>query len=195
MPAVIFSIIGYVIGIPVLIFTLFRSRIKIIKNVAPSRRTAWQKFLLRLTYKKRSEYKPQYEYWDTVLILRKASIIISQLFFSKYAAFQAAILIIVLMSSLVLQTLKQPYATKSLNALEGASLFSSCIVLILGIMFYINEFHDPKDRVALGFTVIGIIFACVVYVALAVMMHAYHVYQQYKATKAEKMAKTKALKT
>jgi hypothetical protein len=183
LPVVFAAIAFYVVGIPLLLFILFRSRVHIIQKVAPSQRTAWQRFLLRITYKKRSEFKLEYEYWDTVLSLRKLLIVMSQLFFSKYAAFQAGLLIMVLVMSLVLHTAKQPYAIPSLNILESATLLSSILVLVAGIMFYVNEFKEPSETAALGFAVVVVIAACVLYVAFALLAHLRFLYIDYHMKK------------
>ena len=63
------------------------------------------------------------------MAVRKLLIVMSQLFLSKYIAFQAAVLIILMMFALVFHALVLPYAVVSLNILETVSLMASIIVM------------------------------------------------------------------
>lgn len=129
----------YIIGIPATFLALYYGRTRI-QSMPLKSRNFWHCFILRLTYKKVHTFKPEFEYWDTVIMVRKLLTVLSSLFFTGYKAFEAVLLIIIFLLSLLLQNNK-PYLVTSLNRLEQVTLLASMLVLIAGLLAYVGEFN------------------------------------------------------
>jgi hypothetical protein len=138
-PWTIISILVYVIGFPVLMVWLTVTRGKYLE-IREDERTPFQQFLLLATYKKQSEYKQGYEFWEVVVALRKLLIVMIQVFFTRYAPFQAILVCFVFQAAVLLQLRYEPYSLPSLNSLEITTLIASIGVLMSGMIFYISDF-------------------------------------------------------
>jgi hypothetical protein len=182
LPIAVLSILFYVIGIPLLFFVLFYQRRRFLK-IPMSQRTKWQTFLLQATFKKKSEFQPETEYWDVVLLCRKLAIIVCQLMFSQYTAFQAQVLVIILLLFLVGHVYISPYSMRSLNFLEGVSLLSSILVLSCGLMFYVSEFQTNVAVDALAYAVLVIVAVSSLLVLGMLIYHVRSMYLKHRLAK------------
>lgn len=57
-------------------------------------RTTIELTILEITYNKLNPFRYGYEYWDSVILIRKLLIVMTQIFFVKYIRIQAVIFII-----------------------------------------------------------------------------------------------------
>ena len=175
LPFSVGAIIFYVIGIPSLVAYMAILRVRYLK-IRPVQRTWKQNFLLQVTYKAKKEYRPECDYWESVISVRKLCIVASQLFFSEYAAFQAVLIILIFQVALLFQSHTTPYSIRSLNFLESATLFSSTLVLTGGILSHVSEFSDNQKE-ALGYLVVLIVIISAILVMGMLMFHLREVYR------------------
>jgi hypothetical protein len=158
LPWAIASILVYVIGFPVVMSWLTVTRGKYV-DLREEERTRFQEFLLLATYKKQSEYRQGYEFWEVVVALRKLLIVMVQVFFTRYAPFQAVLVCCVFQASVLLQLRHEPYSLPVLNNLELTTLIASIGVLMAGMIFYVSDFPDFYADF-LGYTVVSAIACC-----------------------------------
>ena len=72
-----FSILGlvlYTIGIPLLSYYLYSQRQRILA-IPPIQRGSWHKTVLKWTYEKKGSFKPGFEYWRSVITIRKLGLV------------------------------------------------------------------------------------------------------------------------
>ena len=93
--------------------------------------------------------KQEYWYWDFVVMIRKALVIIIKVFFYDAGDVRSLILTgIVLMFFLLSHVQRNPYEYEELNRLESLSLISTVIISFAGAYFSVNkssEFTDWND--------------------------------------------------
>jgi cytochrome b subunit of formate dehydrogenase len=63
-----------------------------------------------------------------------------------------------------------------LNRLEIATLASACLVLIGGIMFYVDQFPYPWQKMALSQAIIAMIATCTFAVIASMIIHMRAIY-------------------
>lgn len=189
LPSSITAIIVYIVGIPVLAIFLSLKRIQTLKK-PKNQRTKVDEFILQVTYKKRREFKTQFDYWDVIIMVRKFMIAASQLFFATFPAFQAVWLLMILFAAYVLQRVYLPYTVRSLNFLESVTIIASMLVLLSGLLF-LNGAYYNQNVDALGFVVIFIVSICVAMMATMMLKHMVFLYRDYKIQIKEEKLKNK----
>lgn len=184
LPFAIAGICIYVIGIPGLFIALDRMRKRYLL-IPRIQRTRFQMFILQATYKKRSEFYPNTEYWDVVLLLRKLAVISCQIIFTDFVALQALVLIMTYCFFLLGHVFVQPYSMKSLNFLEGVTMLSSLMVLSCGIMFLVNDFKTQGEINILGYFVLAIILLSSLLIVLMLINHMKSLYDKFMLERAQ----------
>jgi hypothetical protein len=166
----------YIVGIPMLSLYLSVRRMSIINqyitplNNNKQQPTKAEIFILQITYKKRREFRLEYEYWDVVVMLRKLLLVLCQLFFAQYPGFQAVVLLGVLLGAYLLHRNHQPYNARSLNFLESSTIISSILVLLSGLLFFNGVFYGQNIDV-LGSMVIVIVCWSLLLVSWMLVRH------------------------
>lgn len=169
----------YILGIPMLSLYLSMRRMAIIgrymdhANETKKQQTAatkWEVFILQITYKKRREFRLEYEYWDVMVMLRKLLLALCQLFFAQYPGFQAVVLLGVLLGAFLLHRNHQPYNARSLNFLESSTIISAILVLLSGLLFFNGVFYGQNIDV-LGVLVIMIVCWSLLLVSWMLVTH------------------------
>lgn len=188
LPFAVGAIVLYVIGIPLLFLGMFVLRRRYLK-IPGYRRSNWQKFILQATFKRRSEFRPETEYWDVILLFRKLCIVFCQLMFNAYTAFQAQVLVIILLLFLVGHVYISPYSMRSLNFLEGVSMLSSIVVLSCGLMFYVSQFQAQASADIMAYAVLAIVAISSLLVLGMLVYHVRTMYLQHQRQK--KLQKSK----
>jgi hypothetical protein len=170
LPFSIFGIVCYVIGIPLLIFTLHYYKMKI----DPNEKTSFvQRLVLYATYEKKQQYKKEHGYWDVVLLARKFAVVVSQLFFTAYISVQVIFLLMVFNAFIIQHVDAKPYVISSLNKLETACMFGINFVMLSGMLFYVNKLNPVINAELLGAFVIAAIAICISSVIL-LFLHYTH---------------------
>lgn len=184
LPISILAIVFYVIGIPVVSLYLSRRRMQIIAEKQPFERTKKENFILQITYKKKREFRNQFDFWDVVVMMRKFMIVACQLFFASIPGFQAVILLFVLLIAYILHKNYMPYASNSLNFLESTSIISSTLVLMAGLLFFNGAFYNQKMD-ALGIFVIVLVSGSIAVVLWMLLKHFKAIYVENQQNKGE----------
>jgi hypothetical protein len=156
LPVAIVSLIVHVIGIPALFYWLYNYRAKILM-IEQSKRTWYQRFHLCMTFKKNSEFKDKYNYWEIIIMFRKLLISGAQLFFATNIVFQVLMFVLIFEFALLYQNKHQPYAKNDINTLESTTLLCSIVVLFSGILSYVGGLN-PVQTKGLSYAIIFTIF-------------------------------------
>ena len=86
-------------------------------------------------------YNINYFYWEVIIMYRKVLIVMSTVFFSVVSSeVQVLVAICILIISMILQVIYEPFYTKTLNRMEHYSLQVSSLTMYGG-MFYITGTH------------------------------------------------------
>jgi hypothetical protein len=172
LPVAIVSLIVHVIGIPALFYWLYNYRAKILM-IEQSKRTWYQRFHLCMTFKKNSEFKDKYNYWEIIIMFRKLLISGAQLFFATNIVFQVLLFVLIFLFSLLYQNKHQPYAKDDINTLESTTLLSSILVLFSGIMSYVGGLNPIQT--------LGLVYAIIFTIFISSVMILVEVYKQANA--------------
>ena len=112
-------------------------------------------------------YEPEYAWWEVIVLLRKATFVVSTIFVKSMgpvAQVIAAVLVLVL--ALSLQLRYSPYELDGHDKLESASLHAS--VICLPLVLLMNELSAGKNRVlnSDGQVVLGVVPSIVITIAV-----------------------------
>jgi uncharacterized membrane protein len=193
MPYGVAAVGAYVVGIPLLFLFLFLKRRKYL-YIPLNKRTRLQQFIVQITYKKNSEFREEVEHWNVVLLVRSFLIICCMLFFGQSVPFQAVMLIIFFLLFFGGHVRVYPYKIPTLNMLEGITTFSSMLVLLCGLMFYVQQFRASAQIKALSYSVIAIIALTTLLIFIVLLKHLYYMYRDYKTKKAGNTKSAKEVK-
>ena len=93
------------------------------------------RFKLRLGFLTQG-YKPEYFYWEIILLLRKTLLVLILTFFEPYSSgFQSLLAMCLFTISIILHLYKDPYYDKKLNNLETLSLTTQMSIIYFGIYY------------------------------------------------------------
>jgi hypothetical protein len=185
----IFSIIVYVVGVPVLNAWLEYRRMQIVEKRYQDRKPH-EHFIVAMTYRRKQEFRPGFRYWDTIILIRKFLIVVTQLFFTAYIGVQACCLVLIFFISTTLHKDRLPYAIPTLNRLETTVLISCVLILTAGIMFKMGEFSS-NGMTILGVLVILVVCSCTAYIMYMLLVHFRFAFGSFIAKRrANKMAVT-----
>jgi hypothetical protein len=165
----------YVIGIPALTAAMLWIRQEA-KQKERSQRTWFERQILFITIRQSMRFRSGEEYWDVVHLMRKLSVVICQVILLNQNVLQAIFLIIIFQLAAIAHAYFKPYQLKTLNRLEIATLASACLVLIGGIMFYVDQFPYPWQKVALSQVIIAMIATCTFAVIASMIIHMRAIY-------------------
>ena len=119
-------------------------------------KTEW--LLLDMTQTDFPVNKPDYLYWDAIIMTRKLLLSIVMNFMTHTPQTQCVLLIIIVLISLVIQNEYKPYYKDNINNLEETTLLSSSLVLLIGLISFARETTDPVFVFIIGLFLI--IFIC-----------------------------------
>lgn len=128
--------------------------------------------VLRLTNKKHREFRHDREYWDVVIMSRKLSIILGQLFFASFPGFQAVVLLLIIFFSYLAHRQWLPFRQPSLNRLESTAIVASILVLLSGLLFFNGVFYSQDLK--------GLDIVVLVLIGLALALIAWQLYGQFQ---------------
>jgi hypothetical protein len=179
-PFTIASAIIYVFGFLVFVFVIeYRRRILILGDnfsyLGTTSNTFWtslDSLILKLTYYTRPAYRPGYEWWDCIILLRKLGIAMTLMFISKNAGIQVLVMSFVFQVSLGLHMRILPYRDPKINGLETMTLVSSIGILLAGVIFFLGEF-DAEGIAVLEWISICVVFSSGFVVAVYAFRHMY----------------------
>ena len=138
------QVILYVFGLPLLaLFMMFRNRNKLGDHVV--------KFRYGMLF---SGYRVERYYWEVLVAMRKAFIIILSTFGALIQIrVQTHIALFLLMAALVLHAWGKPFLASSLQQLEGAGLVTCWFTMWCGLLFY-QEGLSPTMGVFLTIVIV-----------------------------------------
>eukprot|EP00753_Platysulcus_tardus_P012694 PLAT3519.1.p1 GENE.PLAT3519.1~~PLAT3519.1.p1 ORF type:complete len:1164 (-),score=332.47 PLAT3519.1:47-3388(-) len=90
------------------------------------------------------------EHWIVLILARKLGLVVSKVFFTRFAILQATIALALSGASLSAQLYFKPYKNARLNRMEMLSLSASCVILYMGLLFFSDSFPAEGARDALG---------------------------------------------
>jgi hypothetical protein len=169
----------FILGIPALFLNLFFMRRRYLA-IPVENRTKFHNFILRITYKKKSEYRAESSYWDALTLIQKLAIVVCQLLFTQSLPFQVVVMIMILVIFLSAHARIYPFSMRSLNHLEFMSIMSSIIVLLCGLLFYMQEFKSEREITIFGYVVLAIIAGTAGMIIVTLVWHLMAMWRQFR---------------
>jgi hypothetical protein len=103
-----------------------------------------------------SNYRTKHLGWELCLIGRKAAVIMSALFFTESALYQAVGGVITLIFALALHSHAKPFSTSINNVTELVSILVSALVLLFGLAIFSGESTETESE-HLGYVIVGLV--------------------------------------
>jgi Na+/H+-translocating membrane pyrophosphatase len=129
--------------------------------------------LLDMTETEFPVYKPEYLYWDAIIMVRKLLLSVVLNFMTHTPQTQCILLIIIFLISLVIQNQYRPFYKKNINNLEETTLISSSLVLLVGLIASTKETTDPVFVVFLGILLVTFISGSGILMFWKILQHWY----------------------
>ena len=120
--------------------------------------TAREWLLLDMTQTDYPVYRPEFLYWDAIIMIRKLLLSVVMNFMTHTPQTQCILLIMIFLISLVIQNQRRPFYKDNINNLEETKLISSSMVLLVGLIASTKETTDPVFVFVLG--ILLIMFIC-----------------------------------
>ncbi|KAJ6248224.1 insulin-like growth factor binding protein [Anaeramoeba flamelloides] len=122
-----------------------------------------------------SRYKKEYFYWELVIMIRKLFIVVFQIYLKEFTNLQLILCIIVLLASLIAQTILNPYLAKRHNHLEFALLSISIILLFGGTIFNTGQFsYSSSERDTLSMVMVLLIIFSILLMLTIILFEVRH---------------------
>jgi hypothetical protein len=173
----VFSIIVFDIAFMVFVFWIEGQRNRIMDAIytSPWRPGPFSQLILKLTYKKTPMYREGFEYWDSVILLRKLMIGLALMICVAQPSVQATLLIGIFEGCMAFQLYAKPYYNEENNTFELVTLASSIGVLYAGLTFMVADFN-VEDTTILQWVVMLATLASTVWVIKYVVERVYNWY-------------------
>jgi hypothetical protein len=136
--------------------------------------TFTQMFLLDMTDTDYQVYKPDYFYWDGVVMVRKLLIGAVVSLMTSTPKSQCVLLIFIMQISLFIQTKRKPFLNDELNDMEEFTLSSTTVILLVGLIVAAKERTDPVFITFLSVAVIGHVSGSCVRIFWKFIYNGYH---------------------
>ncbi|KAI9137008.1 hypothetical protein BKA69DRAFT_68271 [Paraphysoderma sedebokerense] len=179
-PLAVAAVIVYVIGIPVYYFCLFYILYQN-KHRSP-RWQRWKKIIQKVQDTEYAFLKPEYQYFVFLQIIFKLAIIAVRMFFTSYITLQIALTLAILLGSFILYWSCKPYAYNMLNFVEVQSTIHSMIILMLGLLFYNEQFKSEEQKTMITFVTLFFVFSFVLSVILCGLYGMRGSFNRFKAS-------------
>ena len=100
-------------------------------------------------------YKTSEFYWEFVILYRKIALVCLAVFFKTFSTqIQALTCLLVLLSSLYLHKLKDPFVVDHLNYLETLAIFTATVTIYSGL-YYLPNVLEEFTKLVLFFLILG----------------------------------------
>lgn len=130
LPIAIAALFFYALGIPLFSFAWLNIKRRQLFELSPTGDRLWR--WLGPLY---GRYKAEYYYWETLVFLRKAALLVVGAFLTNFPIVQGAMAVAVLGIALALQLMVAPHEYDEANTLDALLMLVLVLVFIAGLLF------------------------------------------------------------